>query len=225
MYLYTEENEKIKFITSKRNRLGTETKGNVFKISPDTCIKINKSADGLDLETLMLLKSLNLDNFYEIYDFFYTYDKKIKAYTMRYYENREIDILTEETHYTINNLSTLLSTVNILINNNILISDTHLENVILDKEKITIIDADLYRINRFFQKQSLEFHNLDSLRSLFESLYIYALKNYHSEIYNEFTLGKIKSLFKLCNQSQVHNTLNTLSQYKYPIDYVRSKVR
>ena len=225
MYLYTKENEKIKFITSKCNKIGGEEKTNVYKISNNTCLKINKSADGIDLETLMLLKSLNLKNFYEIYDLYYNQKGKPKAYTMKYYENEEIDILTEESPYTINNLYSLLSSVNILNKNNILISDTHSENVILNKEKIIIIDADLYRINRFFQKSSLEFRNVDALRCLFESLYINALKKYHSEIYNELTIEIIKNLFQLYSSSQVRDTFGTLSIYKYPIDYIRSKVR
>ena len=54
------------------------------------------------------------------------------------YKNEEIDILTEDTTYTINNLYNLLLTVRTLTENNILISDTHTENVILDREKITI---------------------------------------------------------------------------------------
>ena len=225
MYLYTKENEKIKFITSKCNRIGGDAHGNIFKISEDTCLKINKSVEGFDLETLMLLKSLQLKNFYEIYNFYYSQNKKCNAYTMKYYESEEIDILTEESLYTINNLDNLLSSVNIINKNNIFISDTHLENVILNKEKITIIDADLYRRNRFFQQLSLELHNIDALRSLFENLYIHALKTYHHEYYNEITRLRIKSLFQLYGSSQVRNTLNTLSKYKYPIDYVRSKVR
>lgn len=225
MYLYTKEKEKIKFITSKQNRISGEGKGNVFKISDDMCLKVNKSAEGFDLETLMLLKSLNLKNFYEIYDFYYNQEGQIKAYTMKYYKKEEIDILAEETPYTINNLYDLFLTVSTLNKNNILISDTHSENVILNKDKITIIDADLYRINRFFQKASLESHNLDALRCLFENLYIQALKKYHSEYYNKTTIYRIKSLFQLYNSLQVSETLKTLSTYKYPIDYVKSKVR
>ena len=196
-----------------------------FYLLLDICLKVNKSAEGFDLETLKLLQSLNLKNFYEIYNFYYNQNGILKAYTMKYYQSDEIDILTEKQSYTINNLYDLFLAVCILNKNNILISDTHSENVILSKEKITIIDADLYRINRFFQKLSLELHNLDALRSLFENLYIYALKKYHNEYYNETAVYRIKSLFQVYSTSQINGTLKTLSKYKYPIDYIRNRVK
>ena len=164
MYLYTETKERVSFKTSPNNKLGGKMHGNVYQISDDTCLKVYKSIDEIDLETLKLLKDLKLKNYYQIYDFYYDQNNSLKAHTMKYYKNEEIDILTTETIYTLDNLLRLLSSVNILNQNHILISDTHSENVILNKDAITVIDTDLYRLNRFFKQLPLEMHNLNALK-------------------------------------------------------------
>lgn len=225
MYLYTETKKEVQFNTSKNNKIGGHQQGNIFKLSEDTCLKVYKNIDDIDLETLKLLKYLNLKNYYRIYDFYY--DKKgiFKASLMKYYKPEEIDILSETSEYTIENLLALLSSVSTLNQNHILISDTHSDNVILGKNEITVIDTDLYRLNRFFTQSSLEERNINALKYLFQTLYIEALKQYHPEYCSEITIEIIKNIFKLNTKASVENTINTLSQYKYPIDYIRKKVR
>jgi len=145
---------------------------------------------------------------------------------MKYYKSDEIDILTEQTAYTLDNLLNLLGSVYILNQNNILISDMHTDNVIQSKESMTIIDTDLYRINRFFSQHSLERHNINALKYLFETLYIEALKKYHPEYNNEVTISTIKNMFNLYNNQSFDYLISTLSKYKFPIEYIiKKKVR
>lgn len=225
MFLYTEAKEKVRFKTSPNNKLGGKMHGNVYQISDDTCLKVYKRTDDIDLETLKLIKHLKLKNYYQIYDFYFDQDSNLKAHTMKYYKNEEIDILTTETSYTLNNLLRLLSSVKILNQNHILISDLHSENVILGKDTITVIDTDLYSINRFFKQLSLEMHNLNALKCLFESLYTEALEKYHPEYDNHMTQMIIKDIFKLYGTVAVEDTCRSLSQYKYPIDYLKKRIR
>jgi len=225
MYLYTESKKQVQFNTSKNNKIGGHQQGNIFKLSEDTCLKVYKNIDDIDLETLKLIKNLNLKNYYELYNFYYDKKGTFKASLMKYYKPEEIDILSEKAEYTKENLLALLSSVNILNQNHILISDTHSDNVILSKDQITVIDTDLYRLNRFFTQSSLEKHNINALKYLFESLYIEALKKYYPEYCSEITTAIIKNMFKLNDEESVENTLNVLTQYKYPIDYIRKRAR
>lgn len=225
MYLYKESQEPVQFKTSRYNKIGGKMHGNVYKVSDNTCLKVYKTIDEIDLETLSLLKYLKLKNYYQIYDFYYDKEGTFKAHTMEYYPSEEIDILTEDTLYTLDNLFNLLSSVNILNQNHVFISDSHSENVILNKDGITIIDADLYRLNSFFKQLSLEMHNLNALKYLFESLYIDALKKYHPEYYNKLSVAIIKDTFKLYGTLAATDTYKMLSQYKYPIDYLKKRIR
>lgn len=225
MILYTKDNEKIQIHIKKENRIGGELYGNVYKLSDSSCIKIYKSIDDIDLETLKLIKKLDLKNYYKIYEFYYSNRGALKAHTMKYYTSEEIDILTTEMPYTLTNLANLLESVDTLNRNNIVIDDTHSNNAILGSTEITIIDVDLYHFNRFYNKFQLKVKNINALKYLFESLFIEAIIKYHPE-YNTFTvLEVIKSIFNLYDTSSVENTYRRLEKYKYPIDYVRKRVK
>lgn len=225
MYFYTKDNKKINPYIKKDNRLGGELHGNVYKLTDDICIKIYKKSGEIDKEVLELIKELNLRNFYQIYDLLFDKKGLLKAYTMKYYKQEEIDILTMPILYTLNNLFNLLSSVDTLSKNNISICDLHTGNMILGDTNITIIDTDLYTFNKFYTMDKLEYKNIDSLAYLFQEIYLEALITYHPKLYTKESIEIIKNLFQIQNKFRCEKTFMLLEQYDYPIDYIKRRIK
>ena len=83
MYLYNEENARVKFQIDPENRIGIGMYGSVFKINENTCLKVYKNSDEIKLEVLKLIKQLNLPNYYKLIDFYYNKNHIFKAHTMK----------------------------------------------------------------------------------------------------------------------------------------------
>ena len=98
----------------------------------------------------------------------------------------------------------------------------HTENIIMNENGIIIIDTDLYTFNKYF---NLGNKNLSALSSLYINLYLEALTKYHPE-YNIFKIKKIiQGIFNTYNIKPETSLFEKINGYKYPIDYIRSKVR
>ena len=221
MYLYNKEQERVKFNITPENRIGNGMYGSVFKLSEDICLKVYKNSNMIEGNILDVIRKLNLPNFYKIYDFYYQKNQKLKAHTMEYYEPKDIDILTAPTEYTLDNLFNLYKAIQILIKNNILMSDTHTENIILGDKTITVIDTDLYTSNRFHKGLELELKNKIQLKGLFSELYKESIVENHPELETYFIIETIKNMFMLYNDQSYSRLVDTLSKYQYPIDYFR----
>lgn len=223
MILYNENKEKISFKTN--NKIGGETYGDVYKISETECLKIYKNSNSVNKKILTFIKNLHLKNYYEIYNLYNNKSGEFKAHTMKYYKKEEIDILTMPTEYTIDNISRIQHSIEQLTQNNIAIVDTHTGNIIMDSNNITIIDIDLYTFNRFYTSKKLETKNIEILEFLFREIFAEAILNYHSE-YKVYKFTElIKDIFKLSTPTLTEETFKELARYKYPIDYIKKKVR
>ena len=165
-------------------------------------------------KVLKIIKDLKLDNFYEIKDLLYDKNNLFIGYIMKYYENMNIDILTMPVDYTLDNLYFLRKSINILSDNNILAGDLRYDNVILNEDKIIVIDADEYILNNFYSFEKLRDSNLFFLNTLFTSIYTESCKIYH----NDIDLNKINYLFNMSDSNNIHKSLK---KYKYPIDYLK----
>lgn len=222
MNLYNKEHQKTNFTINPKFKLGTGSYGSVYKIDEKKCIKIYKYAGSVQLEMLQVINDLNLPNYYKILDFYYNKNNIFKAHTMKYYSQKEIDILTMPVEYSLDNITVLLSAVNTLTSNNILICDMHTENIIMNDSSIIIIDTDLYTFNKYF---NLEIKNLSALTDLYLNLYLEAIINYHPE----YDISEVKEIIY-----DIYNKRNTNPQvalyeeirnYKYPIDYIKKRVK
>lgn len=224
MKLYNNK-EEVFFNLRNVKVIGMGHYGKVYKISPDICLKIFKyNEENFKPEVFKILKELSLPNFYELHDFFTISPSSsfIKAYTAKYYLKEEIDILTTKTDYTLNSLYSLYNAFVTLTLHNIWTKDTHSDNIIYQKDKIIIIDTDMYSINRFHSPSHLMYLNMKALSFLFSSLYFEALeKNYYSPINMDLYRGIIYDLFTIRTIEDVDRTCTKLAEYQYPIDYIR----
>ena len=118
----------------------------VYKTSDSECLKIFTNPFD-DLDMFKTLAKLDVDNFYKITKLLYDKDNNFIAYTAKFYQKEDIDILTMPIDYTIENMKRLYIVSDMLSDNKIEIEDLHHENVILNSKDIIIIDADRYVSN------------------------------------------------------------------------------
>lgn len=219
MIFYNENNEIVKYNSNKR--LGSGLYGSVYRINFEECVKkFKKENVEIDKEVLLLIQKIGLDNFCQIRSLLYNKNKKLIGYLMRYYQKENIDILTMPTEYIIENLRKLYISVIKLTHNNIYIDDMHTENIIINSKGITVIDYDLYTLNRFLTPELLEYKNTSALRVLFETLFIETLIEFHRDLCIESNNRLIKRTFHLWNSEELDKTCKKLTRYKYPIDYI-----
>lgn len=220
MKLY-DDNGNIKEI--KNGQLFTETdNARIYRLDDGDAIKLWKSSfDCSSDEVLKIIKDNDLSNFYKIKEIYYNKSKdKAVGFRTMWYEKEDIDILLECSDYTLSNLYSMFLSLVTLCDNNVWISEIHTDNVILGKKDITIVDTDLYTINRFFSKDSLVSKNINAITNLFYNLYLEALKK-HPELYNERNIGLIKGLFKNVSCEEIDKNSATLLRCKRPINYLR----
>jgi len=144
---------------------------------------------------------------------------------MKYYEKEDIDILTAPSEYTLDNLFKILSSADKLSQNNILIEDTHSGNIIMTENNIIITDVDLYSFSHFYIERELKRKNIQRIGYLFNEIYNEAVADYHEELKNFIVSEQIRKLFTLQVPTQVEKIYSELSKYKYPIDYIKKRIR
>jgi len=197
--------------------LNKGTSGIVYKISEEECLKLFKYYNECDAKVLELLKKIKPNNFYEIKELIYNGNNDFIGYTMKYYEDKNLDLLTMPTEYLLDNLNGICNSINKLTNNNVLVTDLISKNTILTNNKIIIIDVDNFKFNKLYTSiNDLNKHNLSELRSLLIDLFIQSKIKYHKgEIIetNKDNIFDIKDNFS--------RTYKVLRKYKYPIDYFR----
>lgn len=214
--LYDIDNKKYLFDVKKPIDRGHT--GLVYKIDDDTCLKYTTSYRLHQWYTLSKLMELNLDNFYKIYKILFDSNGDYSGYLMKYYQNELIDILTMPTEYTLDNFYRLSNTVNKISNNEIVMYDLHDGNVIMNKNDIIIIDADFYDEEYTSNIEKIKIDNYELLLYLFKDLYKINLEEHFTNYTEEYRV--ILDLF-----SKNENIYQKLKDYKYPIDYIKSKTK
>lgn len=217
MYLYDKEGQKVNIKPVKE--LGSGIQGKVYLLSDNTCIKVFSGVKN-DYRIIELIKKLNLNGFYSIYDLYYDKSSKFKGYTMSYHNKEDIDIITEPTEYTLDNLEKLYKSISKLTELGVIATDLHTDNVIMNKEGITVIDADLYDKTVLYNNEKLMQKNINAVFSLFRQLYLGSIDSNTSE-YNPLYSNTIISLFNHNIANPVEVTTKKLGKYKYPIDYLK----
>ncbi len=217
---YDESKQKKTYRITERYAYGSL--GSIYKISDDECLKLFRGTYPYDIDALRVLKELKPNNYYDIHELLFDANSLFVGYTMKFYHVDDIDITAMPTTYTLDNLYRLRDSVHLLSQNRLFVDDLHSGNTILDKDNITIIDADLYSINhdKEITKSELSRRNYRLLIYLFNTLYLESLED-HGKLHDVDDIV-IDDLF---NPSDTVKTIERkLVKYKYPIDYIK-KVR
>ena len=195
------------------------------------CLKLflnsidRRATNCFDEDVFTTIMALRLKNFYQLYDLYYNRNlTKIRGYLAKYYEPKEIDILTMPVDYVLNNFYNLYESATKLAVNGIRICDLHDGNVILQDKEIIVIDVDEYHKDHIFNdEKSVLRKNIKAICALFISLFNDALYKYHSSE-NLVALSELTSeLFRVNPIFGADPICKKLSRYKYPIDYLKRK--
>ena len=205
---YNEKKEKKSFPIN--NYINAGEYGNIYKLDRNRCLKLFSDKFFFNDEVLKIIKKLKPENFYKIYDLLYDKDNHFCGYTMKYYQNKDVDITKMPTSYLLDNLYKLRNAFKLLSDNNILANDCCKENIIMDDKNITIIDADFFYLTD--DNNNINYRILLNLfRELcHESLKMYDYDNYDIDNATEYLFD---------NHKDIKEVEKKLVRYKYPIDY------
>ena len=179
---------------------------NIYK-KDDILLKIYnshcKSQYYLKKKVFNLLKELNISNIATLYEYYYLYDKMnnfvpMDAYTMKYIENDNINILDQPKEYLIDTVRNLEDTCLKLADNRIKMHDVHANNVILNNNGPTLIDVDTYNLYKLSSFKKIYLNNKLELLNFLKS----RIKKDIKLKQIEFAFYKLDYLLRLNNDSQ-----------------------
>lgn len=208
--------------------------GRVYRYD-DKVIKIlNNPGTIMQYKVVSTIKNLKLSNFYEIYDVLSCENTKCKSFAgtiSKYYEGTIADVLTTPSDYLLDSYYHLSNSFYTLGQNGIAVSDFYSNNCILTENGITVIDVDLYSKYDDINEDGLarvSHGNLFKLKYLFFlDLFMRHFFSFHQD---EFSSKDISSIFaSFIGDNKFDDNDDTfgynLYSYKYPIDYVKKKLK
>ncbi len=142
--LYNDSNNKVSINVDEKNKIGNGIYATVYLINGYAFKKFKCPLSRLEKRAFFTIKDIEHPNLYKVKDIFYDSNtlEWLVAYSMKYYVNDNVNILTMPTEYTLDNLSDLRELAIILANKHISISDLHTGNVIMQNDRIILIDRD-----------------------------------------------------------------------------------
>lgn len=201
------------------HRIDCGSCGNIYKINNEVCLKRFDKDAYYNEDAFEIVINMNLENFYKVYEMLYDREQEFAGYIMKYYQAENIDILTMPISWTLDNFYGLYDSIDKLTKKNILVEDLHDGNVIVNKDGITVIDIDMYKLLKIGLEDEVIFLNKKRLYFLFRDLYINSIVNNHCEMRNSGLI--LNGLFD--HREDISEVNNKLKKYKYPIDYIRAK--
>lgn len=147
---------------------------------------------------------------------------------MDYYLPDDIDILTMPIDYILDNFNDLCDLACKLASHSIMMSDTHEDNVILQENRMILIDADRWaRVDDLYDDYDVKLGNHHAIVHLLCRLYYSALtklgKVSESSYYpsdNDYNM-----VLRQLENISIEELLKEHQEFKYPIDYIEAKVK
>lgn len=137
------------------------------------------------------------------------------GYTAKYYQQDSINPILEQSNYLSKNIEELKELVDVLSNSRILMSDTKIENAIIQKSGIVIIDPDYYNLSNL-DIDFIKKNNYKELLHLLKTIFIYYSKFKELDILDYF--------IKLDNNDpfdSIYEIEKSLKKVKRPIDLIK----
>lgn len=176
-----------------------------------------------------ILKDINNEYFIDIFEI-YSKQKniedtkestfKIDAYTAKYYEKENINVLYEPTNYLLENFREIERLSDFFSKNQILTIDLHIDNIIINSNQMIIVDPDCFKIDRL--NKNLQLINKLLILHLFYSmcksdiLYEKENKEQMLRILSDFVDISINQ-----NTDITYEISKRLKYVKRPIDYFK----
>ena len=114
-----------------------------------------------------MLQDLNLSNVVKLYNYYYLEYRKhhilpMDAYSMEYVPGNK-SILNQDKNYLLNSMYILENTCLTLAKNKIEINDSHASNIIFNDMGATLIDVDIYSVNKLKSISKIFTHNKEEI--------------------------------------------------------------
>ena len=211
------------------------SRSDFYKIDENTWLKVFKfipKNNIWDIDAFMTLMEINHDNFYNVYDLLYYYGtgndeglndgNYVKAYPMSSYKQDVHNILSMPTEYFLDNLSDLYELTKIISQKSIRMYDLHDGNIILNKDKMVIVDADYY--HRYEPPFVFNYNKKDLFAAL-RSIMLQALKYDYGFGDSRHRLARVRVIDNIFDYSNNPTTIRSMIRsYKRPIDYINRSV-
>lgn len=205
--------------------------GNAYKLNDKVVKLVFNDGSSEQYDTVSCIKNLSLPNFYKLYNVLSCEKSGIKTFggtISKFYSSEDVDIFLKPTDYLLDSFNSLHKSMVELGKNNIFVFDLNRANTIVNDNGIFVIDVDLYQRMMNNLPKNVISKNLFKLKcSVFYELMQSNFLNYHSDELKVLSGEDIsRILYDLLNLNDFDDskTFNkTLSKFKYPIDYIRSK--
>ena len=217
MELYGCDGERL--IIKKGNKIGNGNNGTVYQMDNDKCLKIYRSSAWVNVDTLKIIKDMKFNNYYKIYDMLYDKDSNFKGMIMKYYPQEEVNVLMMEKDYLLDNVNGLGRDILSLIEKGIFIVDLNIDNTIINRNGITVVDTDLYIYREDYDRDLLGRMGYATFRSLVKSIII-------DSISMDKSMEDV-NIYKAIVENLVGNPFDTknmekkLVRCKYPMEYIK----
>ncbi len=217
MELYGCDGERL--IIKKGNKIGNGNNGTVYQMDNDKCLKIYRSSAWVNVDTLKIIKDMKFNNYYKIYDMLYDKDSNFKGMIMKYYRQEEVNVLMMEKDYLLDNVNGLGRDILSLIEKGIFIVDLNIDNTIINRNGITVVDADLYIYREDYDRDLLGRMGYATFRTLVKSIII-------DSISMDKSMEDV-NIYKAIVENLVGNPFDTKSmekklvRCKYPMEYIK----
>lgn len=217
MELYGCDGERL--IIKKGNKIGNGNNGTVYQMNNDKCLKIYRSSAWVNVDTLKIIKDMKFNNYYKIYDMLYDKDSNFKGMIMKYYRQEEVNVLMMEKDYLLDNVNGLGRDILSLIEKGIFIVDLNIDNTIINRNGITVVDTDLYIYREDYDRDLLGRMGYATFRSLVKSIII-------DSISMDKPMEDV-NIYKAIVENLVGNPFDTKSmekklvRCKYPMEYIK----
>lgn len=233
MILYSENGKKIDFDITNANLVknGDRGFGSCVYHYGSNCLKIFRILRDCDDEVIEAIRNIDCANLYKILHLYYSSilrsNENFVAYSSLYYEDFDINILKMPMDYLLDNFSDLRKLAIILANAGVEINDLHSENIIMQKNRIIIIDSDKYILHHNLNDDLLNYikwNNIFSIRLLMGDILCDTMSNdLNFNKCNDTSIMKELDVFFDNYNYSIDDIFHELSCYKDPIDYVRKK--
>ena len=238
MIYYNKNNEKVIIPDEILNNVISHGEcGTVYRLSNDLCFKkydrtFTTKNFRINQKIVDLLNSIDNDNIVEIIDILFNqkqnYHYIADAYIMKYYLEKYKNILELPTTYLLENVENILDLSMKCSNLNIRFGDLKDANTIYTKDKIILLDPDLYDTPFHISTSELIKINNSIISGFFNELVLNTLNTNYQQFLADNDLFTYSFSFKLfpitVNANRTMKVLEKkLKGYARPIDYVYSK--
>lgn len=245
MAYYNRDGEKLELKGKRKAYIGRGSCAELFQYQ-DFILKkyFEYISQYLRLQPKMfdVLKDIDNNHFVKIYDIFvkmtpkefeiYKYDHfgfVVDAYTEKYYEYDDTNILTESIDYLLENAYELEKLFDIFTDNSIQTEDIKKENAIINKNAIIITDPDCF-LKSSLKKHLIKKQNIENLIELIRDICLDSVMSARED-YDSFDPREveenIKKEFNSISTDEdtefAHKLSMRLGKVKRPIDYFSRK--